>query len=271
MQGIKVISVSKSAIEDTDMQFPAFEEQRAIGEFFLGLDSLITLHQRKYDKLRTVKKSMLDKMFPKPGEAFPEIRFEGFTDPWEQRKLGEISEELSYGVGAAAVPFDGKTRYLRITDIDDETHQFLEDDLSSPDSSFDFSESDYLKFGEIAFARTGASVGKTYLNREKDSDIIFAGFLIRAILLEDYDSEFIYQQTLSEAYSKFVAITSQRSGQPGINAQEYANWELWVCGELEQRQIGAFFQQLDSLITLHQRKLELLKNVKKSLLDKMFV
>ena len=201
----------------------------------------------------------------------PAIRFKGFTDPWEQRKLGEISEGLSYGIGAAAVPFDGKTRYLRITDIDDKTHQFLENDLSSPDSSFDLSESDYLKFGEMVFARTGASVGKTYLNREKDSDIVFAGFLIRAILLENYDAEFIYQQTLSEAYSKFVAITSQRSGQPGINAQEYATWELWVCDELEQHQIGAFFQKLDHLITLHQRKLELLKNVKKSLLDKMFV
>ena len=184
----------------------------------------------------------------------PAIRFKGFTDPWEQRKLGEISEGLSYGIGAAAVPFDGKTRYLRITDIDDETHQFLENDLSSPDSSFDLSESDYLKFGEMVFARTGASVGKTYLNREKDSDIVFAGFLIRAILLENYDAEFVYQQTLSEAYSKFVTITSQRSGQPGINAQEYAAWELWVCDELEQHQIGVFFQKLDHLITLHQRK-----------------
>jgi len=160
---------------------------------------------------------------------------------------------------------------LRITDIDDETHRFLENDISSPDPSFALTESDYLKFGEIVFARTGASVGKTYLNREKDSNTVFAGFLIRAILLENYDSEFIYQQTLSEAYLKFVAITSQRSGQPGINAQEYANWELWVCREPEQHQIGTFFQKLDHLITLHQRKLELLKNVKKSLLDKMFV
>ena len=168
--------------------------------------------------------------------------------------MGEASEELSYGVGAAAVPFDGKTRYLRITDIDDETHRFLENDISSPDPSFDLSESDYLKFGEIVFARTGASVGKTYLNREKDSEIVFAGFLIRAILLENYNSEFIYQQTLSEPYSKFVAVTSQRSGQPGINAQEYANWELWVCSEQEQHQIGTFFSQLDHLITLHQRK-----------------
>ena len=152
--------------------------------------------------------------------------------------MGEASEELSYGVGAAAVPFDGKTRYLRITDIDDETHRFLENDISSPDPSFDLSESDYLKFGD----------------REKDSEIVFAGFLIRAILLENYNSEFIYQQTLSEPYSKFVAVTSQRSGQPGINAQEYANWELWVCSEQEQHQIGTFFSQLDHLITLHQRK-----------------
>ena len=123
--------------------------------------------------------------------------------------MGEICEGLSYGVGAAAVPFDGKTRYLRITDIDDETHRFLEDDLSSPDPNFALSETDYLRPGEIVFARTGASVGKTYLNRENSRDIVFAGFLIRAALQEENNSEFVYQQTLSESYRSYVAQASQ--------------------------------------------------------------
>lgn len=200
----------------------------------------------------------------------PALRFEGFSDPWEQRKLGEICEGLSYGVGAAAVPFDGATRYLRITDIDDETHQFLEDDLSSPDPSFSLSDTDYLRPGEIVFARTGASVGKTYLNRDDAGDIVFAGFLIRAVLQEGNNPEFVYQQTLSESYKNYVAITSQRSGQPGVNAQEYSEWILWICDKDEQARIGALFQKFDLLIALHQRKHEKLKTVKQSLLEKMF-
>ena len=207
----------------------------------------------------------------KPENALvPALRLEGFSDPWEQRKLGEICEGLSYGVGAAAVPFDGATRYLRITDIDDETHQFLEDDLSSPDPSFSLSDTDYLRPGEIVFARTGASVGKTYLNRDDAGDIVFAGFLIRAVLQEGNNPEFVYQQTLSESYKNYVAITSQRSGQPGVNAQEYSEWILWICDKDEQARIGALFQKFDLLIALHQRKHEKLKTVKQSLLEKMF-
>ncbi|WP_288220982.1 restriction endonuclease subunit S [uncultured Adlercreutzia sp.] len=250
---------------------PDYIEQTRIATLFARLDSLIALHQRKHEKLKTVKQSLLEKMFPKEGEDVPEIRFEGFTDPWEQRKLGEICEGLSYGVGAAAVPFDGATRYLRITDIDDETHQFLEDDLSSPDPSFSLSDTDYLRPGEIVFARTGASVGKTYLNRDDAGDIVFAGFLIRAVLQEGNNPEFVYQQTLSESYKNYVAITSQRSGQPGVNAQEYSEWILWICDKDEQARIGALFQKFDSLIALHQRELDILKNLKQALLEKMFV
>lgn len=250
---------------------PDYIEQTRIANLFARLDLLIALHQRKHEKLKTVKQSLLEKMFPKEGEDVPEIRFEGFTDPWEQRKLGEICEGLSYGVGAAAVPFDGATRYLRITDIDDETHQFLEDDLSSPDPSFSLSDTDYLRPGEIVFARTGASVGKTYLNRDDAGDIVFAGFLIRAVLQEGNNPEFVYQQTLSESYKNYVAITSQRSGQPGVNAQEYSEWILWICDKDEQARIGALFQKFDLLIALHQRELDILKNLKQALLEKMFV
>lgn len=237
-----------------EITLPKRREQEKLETLFQKLDSLIALHQRKHEKLKTVKQSLLEKMFPKEGEDVPEIRFEGFTDPWEQRKLGEICEGLSYGVGAAAVPFDGATRYLRITDIDDETHQFLEDDLSSPDPSFSLSDTDYLRPGEIVFARTGASIGKTYLNRDDAGDIVFAGFLIRAVLQEGNNPEFVYQQTLSESYKNYVAITSQRSGQPGVNAQEYSEWILWICDKDEQARIGALFQKFDLLIALHQRE-----------------
>ena len=264
-------SLSKEAINETIALVPSFNEQSRLGEFFSDLDSLITLHQRKYDKLVVFKKSMLEKMFPKDGESVPEIRFAGFTDPWEQRKLGDVASSFDYGLNAAATEYDGQNKYLRITDIDDETHEFSKSDLTTPLADLAMSADYLLKEGDLLFARTGASVGKTYLYRQFDGMVYFAGFLIRARIGEGADPEFAYQATLTDAYKKYVAITSQRSGQPGVNAQEYADYQLMLPSKTEQQQIGMTLRSLDDLITLHQRKLELLRNIKKSLLDKMFV
>ena len=254
-----------------EFRLPCLQEQHQIGEYLTRLDHLITLHQRKYDKLCVLKKTMLDKMFPKGGSLYPEIRFAGFTDPWEQRKLGEVASGFEYGLNAAASDFDGEKKYLRITDIDDQTREFRTDDLSSPDINNPIDDRYLLKEGDILFARTGASVGKTYLYKASDGKTYYAGFLIRAHVSDEADAGFIFQSTLTERYKQFVLLTSQRSGQPGINAQEYSDLLLPLPSLMEQRRIGAFFDRLDSLITLHQRKLELLRNIKKSMLDKMFV
>ena len=264
-------SISVDEFMNTFLAFPAVEEQAAISRLFDYLDDLITLHQRKYDKLVILKKSMLEKMFPKDGESVPEIRFAGFTDPWEQRKLGDVASSFDYGLNAAATEYDGQNKYLRITDIDDETHEFSKSDLTTPLADLAMSADYLLKEGDLLFARTGASVGKTYLYRQFDGMVYFAGFLIRARIGEGADTEFAYQATLTDAYKKYVAITSQRSGQPGVNAQEYADYQLMLPSKTEQQQIGMTLRSLDDLITLHQRKLELLQNIKKSLLDKMFV
>ena len=267
-----LLNIAPDDFSETVLTLPcSTEEQKQIGCFFMQLNSLITLHQRKYDKLCTVKKSMLDKMFPKPGETEPEIRFEGFTDPWEQRKLGSIAASFDYGLNAAATEYDGQNKYLRITDIDDATHEFLKSDLTTPLADLAMSADYLLEEGDLLFARTGASVGKTYLYRQYDGTVYFAGFLIRARIGESADPEFVYQATLTDAYKKYVAITSQRSGQPGVNAQEYADYQLMLPSRTEQQQIGMTLRSLDNLITLHQRKLELLRNIKKSLLDRMFV
>ena len=263
-------SISVDEFMNTFLAFPAVEEQAAISRLFDYLDDLITLHQRKYDKLVILKKSMLEKMFPKDGESVPEIRFAGFTDPWEQRKLGDVASSFDYGLNAAATEYDGQNKYLRITDIDDETHEFSKSDLTTPLADLAMSADYLLKEGDLLFARTGASVGKTYLYRQFDGMVYFAGFLIRARIGEGADPEFAYQATLTDAYKKYVAITSQRSGQPGVNAQEYADYQLMLPSKTEQQQIGMTLRSLDDLITLHQRKLELLQNIKKSLLDKMF-
>ncbi|EEA91338.1 restriction endonuclease subunit S [Collinsella stercoris] len=267
-----LLNIAPDDFFETALTLPCLtEEQKQIGCFFTQLVSLITLHQRKYDKLCAVKKSMLDKMFPKPGETKPEIRFDGFTDPWEQRKLGSVAASFDYGLNAAATEYDGQNKYLRITDIDDTTHEFLKSDLTTPLADLAMSADYLLEEGDLLFARTGASVGKTYLYRQYDGTVYFAGFLIRARIGESADPEFVYQATLTDAYKKYVAITSQRSGQPGVNAQEYADYQLMLPSRTEQQQIGMTLRSLDNFITLHQRKLNLLRNTKKSLLDKMFV
>ena len=200
----------------------------------------------------------------------PAIRFAGFADPWEQRKLGDVASSFDYGLNAAATEYDGQNKYLRITDIDDETHEFSKSDLTTPLADLAMSADYLLKESDLLFARTGASVGKTYLYRQFDGMVYFAGFLIRARIGEGADPEFAYQATLTDAYKKYVAITSQRSGQPGVNAQEYADYQLMLPSKTEQQQIGMTLRSLDDLITLHQRKYDKLVILKKSMLEKMF-
>ena len=184
----------------------------------------------------------------------PAIRFKGFSDAWEQRKLSEMCGTFEYGLNAAAKEFDGNNKYIRITDIDDASREFLLSDLSSPDICLDGMSKYLLSSGDIVFARTGASVGKTYIYRENDGIVYFAGFLIRAKVNQDNDAEFVFQSTLSPSYEKYIRITSQRSGQPGVNAQEYGEYDLFAPSKEEQQRIGHFLRGIDNLITLHQRK-----------------
>ncbi len=200
----------------------------------------------------------------------PKIRFKGYTEDWEQRKLGEVAASFEYGLNAAAKEYDDENKYIRITDIDDNTHEFLTDSLTSPDIDLTGADNYKLTEGDILFARTGASVGKSYIYRNSDGLVYYAGFLIRARIKEEYDAEFVFQNTLTDRYNKYIAVTSQRSGQPGVNAQEYAEFEIKVPKKEEQTKIGAYFKQLDHLITLHQRKCNQAKKLKKYMLQKMF-
>ena len=265
-------NVSSKEIDGFEFMIPkSKDEQRWIGEYFTNLDNLITLHQRKYDKLTKVKKSMLEKMFPKNGANVPEIRFKGFTDAWEQRKLGELSSSFEYGLNAAAKEYDGENKYIRITDIDDDSREFKQEDITSPDTDLSSAENYRLSEGDILFARTGASVGKSYIYKVSDGLVYYAGFLIRARIMSEYNAEFVFQNTLTYEYEKFIKVTSMRSGQPGVNAQEYSKYQIMVPSKPEQDKISDCFRSLDNLITLHQRKLEKLKILKKACLEKMFV
>lgn len=173
---------------------------------------------------------------------------------WEQRKLGDTADSFEYGLNAAAKNYDGLNKYIRITDIDDETHKFKFDELTSPNIDLTEAKNYQLKKGDILFARTGASVGKTYIYCENDGLVYYAGFLIRAKINSNHDSNFIFQNTLTSNYEKYIQVTSQRSGQPGVNAQEYGEYPIMTPRLLEQKKIGDALKHLDRLITLHQRQ-----------------
>ena len=163
-------------------------------------------------------------------------------------------KKFDYGLNAPSKKFDGINQYLRITDIDDQTRKYQKTDLVSPDTNLDIADDYKLFEGDILFARTGASVGKSFIYNENDGLTYFAGYLIRAKIIDDFVPEFFFEQTLSDRYKKFVSTTSQRSGQPGINAKEYGSFPVWITSVEEQKVISTFFEKIDSLITLHQRK-----------------
>ena len=269
--GSTFVEVSGKQMSKMPIMIPELSEQKKIGSFFEQLDNTIALHQRKLDLLKEQKKGFLQKMFPKNGEKVPELRFAGFADDWEERKLGDLVTSFEYGLNASAKSFDGTHKYIRITDIDDSSRKFNSQSLTSPDIDLSSADNYKLKNGDILFARTGASVGKSYIYADSDGLVYYAGFLIRARIKSGVDSNFVFQHTLTSSYENFIRVTSQRSGQPGVNAKEYSTFEISVPSYEEQRKIGSFFKQLDDTITLHQRKLDLLKEQKKGFLQKMFV
>ena len=252
-----------------EIAVPSLEEQRRIGAFFDRLDSLITLHQRKYDKLVIFKKSMLEKMFPKDGESVPEIRFAGFTDPWEQRKLGEIASfSKGSGYSKADIRESGIPLFLygrMYTQY--ETRVDSVDTFAAPRPG-----TLYSKGTEIVVPASGESA----------EDIARASAITREGIALGGDLNVVYPQRmvtplflaygLSHGSSqKLLAQKAQGKTIVHIHASDLKGLGIAFPDVTEQQAIGTFFSSLDDLITLHQRKLELLRNIKKSLLDKMFV
>ena len=263
--------INNKHIEPYIIYCPSVEEQTKVGSIFKKLDDTIALHQRKLEKSKALKSAYLSEMFPAEGERKPKRRFAGFTDDWEQRKLEELAESFNYGLNASAMEFDGENKYIRITDIDEQSHKFIQSGLTSPNIDLLNADDYLLKEGDILFARTGASVGKSYQYEPLDGKVYFAGFLIRARIKPEFDPSFIFQNTLTEKYNNFIKVTSQRSGQPGVNAQEYANFSILIPSRGEQVKLGNFFKQLDDTIALHQHKLEKLQNIKQAYLNELFV
>ena len=261
-------SLNSDNIKNAEVKIPTTAEQIKIGGFFQYLDHLITLHQRKYEKLHNIKKSMLEKMFPKNGSNVPEIRFKGFTEAWEQRKLGDIADIVGGGT-----PSTGNQSYWD-GDIDWYAPAEIADQIYANSSQkkitglgYENSSAKMLPPGTVLFT-SRAGIGKTAILTRKGCTN--QGFQSIVPHRGELDSYFIFSRT--EELKRYGELVGAGSTFVEVSGKQMAVMELMMPPTMrEQQTIGGFFQQLDNLITLHQRELEKLQNIKKSMLEKMFV
>ena len=252
---------------DMNLLLPNKAEQIRIGKYFAQLDHLITLHQRKIDKLKNLKKAMLEKMFPKKGTVIPEIRFNGFANAWEQRKLGDVAEIVR---GASPRPisdpkwFDDNSDvgWLRISDVTNQNGRihYLEQHISKLGQ-----EKTRVITEPHLLLSIAATVGKPLINYVKTG--VHDGFLI--FLNPSFDLEYMYQwlEMFRPEWNKY----GQPGSQVNLNSDLVKNQIIILPSEDEQKNISSFLKKFDHLITLHQRKLDKLKNMKKAMLDQMFI
>ena len=266
-------SYNAGDVESIEIYLPSILEQEKIGAYFSQLDNLITLHQRKFEKLTNVKKSMLEKMFPQNGCSYPEIRFKGFTDAWEQRKLGELVDRVvrKNTNNESTLPLTISAQYGLVDQITYFNNRVASRDVSkyylvlNGEFAYNKSTSDGYPFGAV-----------------KRLDLYKKGVLSTLYIVfvpkkeQQIDSDFLTVFFDTNRWHKGVAERAaegaRNHGLLNISAEDFFDIDLSVPKDVaEQKQIGAFIRQLDNLITLHQRELEKLQNIKKSMLEKMFV
>ena len=267
MQGIKVTSISKSAMQNTEIVYPKLvEEQGKIGNYFQSLDHLITLHQRKCDELKKVKKFMLQKMFPKKGEKNPEIRFDGFTNDWEQRKLSEIADVRD---GTHASPKYISEGHPLVTSKNVKDGFVNYDDIQYiSDEDFDeINKRSKVDVNDILMGMIGTIGNIALIRKEPD-------FAIKnvALIKDTKKINYLYLYHFLQSNSTTKQLTNSMDGgtQKFIALGNIRNLDVDIPSNEEQAKLGQYFENLEHLITLHQRKCEELKNVKKYMLQNMF-
>ena len=266
--GSTIFYIAREHFEKMPIIIPFKDEMITIGKYFSNLDRLITLHQRKYDKLTNMKKSMLEKMFPKNGANVPEIRFKGFTDAWEQRKLGEIADIVGGGTPSTLNPdyWDGDIDWYAPAEISDQIY-VNSSQRKITEEGYENSSAKFLPPGTVLFT-SRAGIGKTAILARKGCTN--QGFQSIVPHKDKLDSYFIFSRTKElKSYGELVGAGSTFVE---VSSKQMASMELMIPQSMaEQQKIGSYFRNLDRLITLHQRELEKLKNLKKACLEKMFV
>ena len=256
IEGSTIKRLYNDNILNTVICMPSVPEQKRIGLFFENLDNLITLHQREYEKLHNIKKSMLEKMFPKNGSNVPEIRFKGFTEAWEQRKLGDVVQVTMGQSPDGSTYSDEPSDYILVQGNADLQNGWVCPRIWTTQITKKADAGDLI----MSVRAPAGAMGKTAYNA-----VIGRG--VAAIK----GNEFIYQLLVKMDADGFWKTLSCGSTFESLNSDNIKNVEVKIPTTAEQIKIGGYFQLLDNLITLHQRDLEKLQNIKKSMLEKMFV
>ena len=267
-QGISRYNISKNKVMEVEIPVPSLEEQSKVGRCFSNLESLISQHQHKYESLVAVKKAMLEKMFPKEGKTIPEIRFAGFTDPWEQRKLEDVARILG-GNAWKASDYSDDGEYLVVT-IANVSGEVIINDSVGNRISCDNPDVYLLNKGDILVSLTG-NVGRV----SKMSNI--KGLLNQRVgkILpnnSDINADFLFHVLRNPHFERAMIDAGQGAAQKNIRNDDVLNYAFFLPVEKDEQNIIAhYFNRLDNLITLHQRRCKVLKNLKSTLLNKMFV
>jgi type I restriction enzyme S subunit len=266
--------INKNEIAKVVIPYPKIgEEQSRIGNWFQHLDQLITLHQKKYNKLTNIKKAMLEKMFPKNGADVPEIRFEGFEGKWEEKKLGDVADvtKLAGYEFTKYIEYSDEGTIIALRGLNVKNGTINLNDVKFIDQS-DFSKLNRSKLfkADILFTYVG-TIGELAIIPENNK-FYLAPNVARFRLSDDLFSPFILQTIGSkEYYDKIIYPLIATSSQPALSMENIRKFVLKLPVFKEQQKIGTYFQKLDQLITLQQTQIEKLKNIKKACLEKMFV
>lgn len=261
-----------NVMSDIQITIPKdLKEQKQMSDLFNNLDNLIILHQRKYNKLVNIKKSLLEKMFPKNGKNVPEIRFRGFTEDWEQRKVTDLGKIYIGLVTSMTKHYTNKgTLLIRNSDIKNNKFEFNENPIYLEDSFAKENSSRMHQIGDVVTVHTGNVGTSAVITKKEDKSIGFATIVTRPnlnIITSNYLCAFLN----TEKHKQFAIRTSTGDGRTNYNLGDYFELDVPYPKIKEQVKIANFINNVDNLITLHQRKLDKLKNVKKSLLEKMFI
>lgn len=247
------------------------QEQKEIGDFFKGLDHLITLHRREHEKLQALKASMMEKMFPRDGADVPEVRFKGFTDAWEQRKLGDMGSTFTGLSGKTKEDFGhGDAKFITYMNVFSNPIA----DLQMTETVEIDSKQNCVKAGDVFFttsSETPEEVGMSCVMPENADNTYLNSFCFGYRPTEKFDLNYLAYVLRSESFRKEMTFLAQGISRYNISKNKVMEVEIPVPSLDEQSKVGQYFSNLDKLITLHQRELRKMQSIKKALLEKMFV
>ena len=269
--GSTMIHITKKNMEERKISIPVFEEQKCIGQFFEKVDKLITLHQRKLEQLEQLKNTLLSKMFPKSGTNIPKIRFSGFTDTWKQRKLGSVGTTYTGLSGKTADDFGHGDAHF-ITYINVFSNPIVNPNLV--DSVEIDNKQHEVKIGDVFFttsSETPGEVGMSSVLKEKHGITYLNSFCFGFRPNVKFDLDYLAYMLRSKHTRKQITLLAQGISRFNISKNKMMDINIYVPTIDEQAKIGACFYSVNKHITIHQRKLEQLKNLKQTLLNKMFI